>query len=626
MSCKTRTEPRQKVTKGKHRRITIRLISLMLALAAVILSLTACNKDDENNESTITTSQTTQPGESGNPPEQPGTQPGNNSQTTPSTVGGTDITVISEDDMFSKRDKRTAYDETTAVTITLSDNSTVCGSEYVTVDGNTVKITGAGTYVISGALTCGQIMIDAGDDDKIQLVFNGVDISNSSSAALYVKNADKVFVTLAEGSNNTLSVTGEYVAIDDNNIDAVVFAKDDITFNGSGSLTVNAAYGHGIVCKDDLVFTGGTYAVSAGKHALCGKDSVKITSSTMNLTSGKDGIHSENDDDDTKGYIFIASGNFTINSTGDGIDAKYYLQILDGTFNIIATEKGIKATCDLLIAGGNYTINSVDDAIHSNANINITGGVFEISTGDDGIHADANLKISAGTINIIESYEGLEGLSVDIAGGTITLNASDDGINAAGGNDSSGFQNGFGGGGRDNFGTSSNTSYISISGGKIIIDADGDGVDSNGNLYVSGGELYINGPASDGDGALDYDGEGVISGGIVVAVGSSQMAQNFGTSSTQGSILLTFSSRSSGTVNVTDSSGNTILEYTPTKSYSCIVVSAPGISVSSTYTISAAGKTQTVTMSSIIYGSGGMGGGNIPGGNQGGGMAPPERR
>lgn len=281
--------------------------------------------------------------------------------------------IYSYDDMFTERDLDVGYDESNAIKINLADDSTTVtvgddtetdvskadetkaddsktdetkadesetnetenAASGVYISGNIITITKEGTYVLSGALSEGQIVVDA-DSAEVQLVLDNADITCASSAAIYVKNADKAFITLAEGSENILMNTAEYEAIDDNNIDAVIFSKDDMTLNGKGTLTINSEYGHGIVSKDDLKLVGSTYNITAENHALSGKDSVRIADGTYNLTSGKDGIHSENADDDEKGFVYIASGDFTIESTGDGIDASYVVQIDDGDFDITA--------------------------------------------------------------------------------------------------------------------------------------------------------------------------------------------------------------------------------------------------------------------------------------------------
>ena len=301
-------------------------------------------------------------------------------------AGATVNGIYSYDDMFTERDLDVGYDESSAVKINLADDSTTvtvgddteadaseidetkadetqadesetdgtkadksetnetkAASSGESISGNIITISKEGTYVLSGVLSEGQIVVDA-DSAKVQLVLDNVDITCASSAAIYVKNADKTFITLAEGSENILMNTAEYEAIDDNNIDAVIFSKDDLTLNGKGTLTINSEYGHGIVSKDDLKLVSGTCNITAKNHALSGKDSVRIAAGTYNLTSGKDGIHSENADDDEKGFVYIASGDFTIESTGDGIDASYVVQIDDGDFDITAGSGAENAT------------------------------------------------------------------------------------------------------------------------------------------------------------------------------------------------------------------------------------------------------------------------------------------
>lgn len=235
------------------------------------------------------------------------------------------VTEIDTSSMFSERDKETGYEETESVKIQLSDAGSVCKSDTVSITENTVTIKEAGTYVLSGSLSDGMVIVEAEDTDKIQLVLNGVMISNSQSAALYIRSADKVFVTTAAGTENSLENAGAYVAVDDNNIDAAVFSKSDITFNGEGTLTVLAKEGHGIVSKDDLVFTSGNYEITGASHGISGKDSVRIADGSYTIVSGKDGIHAENTDDSNAGFVYLAGGTFDITSQQDGISASAWL-------------------------------------------------------------------------------------------------------------------------------------------------------------------------------------------------------------------------------------------------------------------------------------------------------------
>jgi len=551
---------------------------------------------------------------------------------------------------FTDQDFEVGYSD--YVTVALQDGNSSADGDGVEIDGDTVTITEEGTYLLTGSLSDGQILVDAGNSAEIQLVLDNVSVACSGSAAIYVKKADKVFLTMVEGSNNSLTSSGEFVQTDDNNVDAAVFSKADLTMNGNGTLTVGCESGHGVVSKDTLKISGGTYEITSASQGLSGKEGVEIADGVFVITSGKDGIHAENDEDATLGSIYIEDGTFTITADGDGMDASGTLTILDGDFTITtgggsanasttngqenaawgqwggnttnasdSTEtetsaKGLKADVSILISGGTFTIDSSDDAVHTNGDLSIADGTFAISSGDDGMHADAELAVTDGTIDITKSYEGLEGAAIDISGGTISLVASDDGLNAAGGADSSSIG---GRAGQNGFDTDTSAS-ITISGGSITIDASGDGIDSNGDLTVSGGTIYVSGPTDSGNGALDYAGTGTITGGVLIAAGSTGMAQNFGSDSTQGSILYNFSSEQSGgtSVTLTDSSGNVLASFTPEKQFQSVVVSAPGIVSGGTYTLTVGGESVTIEMTDTIYSNasssmnGGMGGG--PGG------------
>ena len=427
---------------------------------------------------------------------------------------------LTADGMFSERDLSGDYSECTD--ITLSDSTASCSDSSVTVADGSVTITKAGTYKFSGTFT-GQIIVNAGDSDKVQLVLDNASITKEGSAALYIINADKVFITTVKGTENTLSSMGEFASSDDaTNVDGAIFSKSDITFNGSGTLNVKCESKHGIVTKDDLKITGGTYNITSASQGLSGKDSVRIAGGNITVTSGTDGIHSENTDDTEKGYVYISGGTLNITSGKDCIDASGTVDIKDGTFTFKAgggssekttgdsTEsyKGIKADGVLTISGGTFDIDTLDDAIHSSADVTVSGGTLDISTGDDGIHSGNNTVVSGGEIDIAKCYEGLEGQTVTVSGGKVTLTSSDDGINAAGG-DNQGVGGGFG---PDSFSADSDAK-ITITGGEIHVNASGDGLDSNGDIEISGGTVYVYGPTSNGNGSLDYENNAVITGG-----------------------------------------------------------------------------------------------------------------
>lgn len=548
----------------------------------------------------------------------------------------TSVTEIDTSEMFSERDKEVGYEESESTVILLADNGSSCESDAVSITENTVTIKDEGTYILSGSLSNGMVIVEAEDTDKIQLVLNGVSISNAQSAALYIRSADKVFVMTASGTENILENNGTYTAIDENNIDAAVFSKSDLTFNGEGTLTITAQEGHGIVSKDDLVLTSGTYVITSASHGISGKDSVRIANGSYNIVSGKDGIHAENTEDSSLGFVYLAGGTFDITSQQDGISASAWLQAEEGTYTILTgagsanvqsqnsgdrkpmeqtfqeeTEenttsmKGMKAATQMLIKGGTYVIDTEDDTLHSNGNIAVSGGTYTLSSGDDGVHADSNVTISGGNIDIAKSYEGIEGLSIDITNGEISVVASDDGMNAAGGNDSSGLE-GPGSGG-DQF-ASTEGAYIHIAGGVLHVNASGDGMDSNGDIAVSGGETYLTGPTNSGNGTLDYSGSAVVTGGVFAASGSSGMAQNFDSSSTQGVMMVNVEEQEANTdIVLLNSNGDEILSWTAEKEYSSVIVSSQDIKNGETYTIKAGTAEQSITMDSLVYGNNSQG-------------------
>ena len=398
--------------------------------------------------------------------------------TTTEATSSDDSTEVSE--YFTERDVDYSYDESSATKVTLSD-------------GETYTISEEGVYIFSGSVSNAQIVVDANETDKVQIVLDGLTMTNESTACIYGLNADKIFITTADGSTNSLSVTGEYVAIDDNNIDGVIFSKTDVTLNGGGTLNIEGATGHGVVSKDDLKVTCGNYNISVAKKGLEGKESVRI------------------------------------------------------------------------------------------------GG---------------------GSINITECYEGIESQEIILVDGEINITASDDGINAVSADDSS-----------DNDGMAADgVSSITILGGTLYINASGDGIDSNNTLTISGGTIYVDGPMDSANGALDYAGSGTITGGTFFAVGSSGMAQNMGSDSTQGCILVNLQSNESGEIQLLDSDGNVIASYTPSKSYSSVLVSTAGIEDGATYTLVTGNTTTEITMDGLIYGAGGMMGGGFGGGRMGGGQ------
>ena len=432
---------------------------------------------------------------------------------------------------------------TSAVAAEIQSSGEKPGEEEIPVDlselSGSYRITEAGTYRLTGGLFSGQIVIEAPEDAKVKLILDGVGIRMDKHAAIYAISADKLVLSSSEGSSNMLSSDGDFVQMDENKVDAAVFAKCDLTINGSGTIAVTCETGHGVVTKDDLKIKSGTLSVEAAEQGLNGKDSITVDGGAISIRCGGDGVHTEG-------------------------DAEF------------------------------------------------SGGTLVIESGDDGVHADGALTISGGALTVSRCLEGLEAHQITISSGEIRVTAADDGLNAAGGDSS----------GRDPFKTDSDA-FITISGGTLIVNANGDGIDTNGILSVSGGEVFVSGPTNGGNGSLDYGISGSISGGTVIAAGSAGMAVNFGAESTQGSILLNVGEQAAGTtITVIDESGTVLASFTPDKRYESVVVSAPGMVLDGSYTVTAGSFTQTVTLESIVYGGasgfGGPGGPGGPGGGPGG--------
>ena len=558
----------------------ITIIALLLALTLVLCSCGAGSGSGSEAALTEKTTVSETQSSSGETKDENSASGAESASQSPQT--GSSEQSSAESEYFSNRDYRIEYKDSESAHISLSGSSASADSNAVSVNGSTVTISDEGTYVVSGELE-GMIIVDAEKTDKVQIVLSGVSINSETSAAIYVKQADKVFITTAEGTVNTLTNGGSFVAIDDNNIDAVIFSKDDLTLNGAGTLDISSPAGHAVVSKDELTVTSGTYVLSSASSTLAGKDNVCIAGGDFTITSVKDGIHSENDDDSTLGFIYIMGGSFDITAGDDGIYAGAYI----------------------LIDGGDFTITSADDAVHSNASVTVNGGSFTINAGDDGMHADEDMTVNAGTINIAKSYEGIEGLNVYINGGDIYVKASDDGINAAGGTDQSGFggsgQDMFGGrgnkmGGQGGFGgMSSGNSTLVISGGNIHINANGDGIDANGSFSMTGGYVIVCGPTQGDTSVLDFDATGSITGGTFIGSGASMMAQSF-SSSEQGVISLSVGSRSAGTeISVSDASGNTVLSYTPELPYQIVILSSEDLVSGQSYTVNIGSQSASVT-------------------------------
>lgn len=474
-----------------------------------------------------------------------------------------------DEDMFTERDKKTDYDEDSSVRIELNGSTAAASSDSVKISGTTVTITEEATYIISGTLDDGMIIVDAPDTAKLQIVLDGAEINSETSAALYVLEADKVFVTLADGTENTLSNGGTFTAIDDNNIDAALFSKQDLTLNGSGSLTVTSPAGHGIVGKDDLVITGGVYIVTAASHGIDANDSVRVTGETeLTIDAGKDGIHAENNDDAALGFVYISGGVFDIASEGEGISAGAWLQIEDGTIDILAgggSENGASESSDSwggFMEGGtpgqrggsgrpgsnsgygsgggagssapsgnsagsadNMSLKSTDvlsmtdiaaaDMASSDGADSSDDSSEDSSTSMKGIKCESGMLISDGTITIDSADDSIHSnTSITVNGGTFEIASGDDAFHAddtltvtAGTINISESYEGL------------EALHVDVQGGDITLVASDDGLNAAGGTDSSGTEggrdgMFGGGPGGQGGGmSSSSDGTITISGG-----------------------------------------------------------------------------------------------------------------
>ena len=482
---------------------------------------------------------------------------------------------------------------------------------------DSLNINAGGVYTVTGDID-GTIKVDA-DKKNVKIVLDNANITSNNGPAIYVDKVDNIYIELV-GTNTIKTTTTEEEH-------GAIFSDHDICFIGDGSLTINSNY-DGIVTKDDLQIDGGTITIKADDDGIVGKDSVVVNNGTINITSEGDGIKTTNDTG--KGTITLRGGEFNITAQGDDITSISYMTIEGGTYNLItgtgattsylnnASMKGLKSKDEMVITGGTINIQSSDDSIHSDKNIIISGGELNIASADDGIHADQDLIINDGIVNITKAYEGIEGLNITVNGGDIKVVANDDGFNAAGGDGSS-----QGRPGSSNY--NETNSSLTITGGNIYVNSSGDGLDSNGNLYIKGGTIYIDGPINDGNGAVDYgdnpECKFEVTGGTLIAVGSKGM-----------SVAPTSSSIVSVLINTTTYKGDITfgdITYTPSKTYSSILICSDSLSVGNTYELKIDGNVvQSITINNNITTSGTTGfKGGPGGGDHGGGPGgqPPRR-
>lgn len=496
-----------------------------------------------------------------------------------------DYTTVNDDE----------WSEDTAVDVKLAGASASSASDAVAAADGVLAITAAGVYRLSGSFD-GRVSVEASDDAQVVLILDGATITNENGAAIDVVSADDTAIFLAKGSKNTVSDAASYA--DDETANAAINADSDLTISGSGSLTVHGNGNDGISSTDDLVILSGAIDVTAADDALRGKDALVVEGGTLQLeAAGGDGLKSDQEEDETQGYILIAGG----------------------AIDVAAGDDGVQAQTDTVITGGELTVDAADD----------------------GVKGEAVLSVGDGTITVTASTEAMEAANIGIGGGSLSLTASDDGINASGNSDMTGsaaadqtrdaVQPGgeAGPGGDMGGGTMEDTGErLEISGGTVVVDAEGDGLDSNGSLTISGGDVTVYGPTTGGNGALDSNGEMSVTGGRVTAFGAGDMEETPTSEDSQGWVMISGRISAGQEVSVQDPSGSTIATFTSRKTAGSVIYSSPDVTTGESYALVAGGS----TLGTGTAGEGGMAGGAPRGGAPGGqipqdgsGGEPPER-
>ena len=492
---------------------------------------------------------------------------------------------VSASALLNEEDELTAYDST-ATLIVMDGNSAEITGNGAAVSPGLITITSAGTYVLSGSFN-GQLLIDADKKDLVHLILNGVSIECDNSAAIFGSQSKKIIITLADNTVNSLSdgVSYVYDNAEDDEPNAALFSKDDITLNGGGTLLVSGNYADGIRSKDTLLIVSGIYGIDAASDGIQGKDAVYIGKGSFVINAGNDAIKSSNSSDSEKGFVTI-----------DG-----------GTFEIICGDDAIHAETALTINSGEFLINACYEGLEG-LTVEINDGLFSIISEDDGINAaggSSDTNPDFGGHGRFEGDRPSDSDRQDFGGGFGGFGNGgrpdfDDGFGGGFGGFGNGgrpdFDDGFGGGFGGDMDSNENA-CITINGGTIYVNAGGDGIDSNGYFYMNGGTVYVEGPENNGNAALDYAYDAKISGGTLLAIGASGMAMGFGENSSQPSLFLRLREWQTAGTEITLSDGTEVLfTYTSQKGFNSIVLSLPDLEKDVTYTLTCGSVTEEVTV------------------------------
>lgn len=469
-----------------------------------------------------------------------------NTQTTKTSTNSTTQTAS----YFEASDLTTTYDESKASKISLQGTTATVSGDGVTVNGSTVEITAAGTYIVEGTASKVQLKVAAGKEDEVQIVFKNATLKNTE-APLLVDTAKKVILTVADGTKNEVSDEST------STVKGAIYSDSDLTINGKGSLTVNGNASNAIKSKDGIRIVDATVTTTAKKHGVAANDFINVTGATLNLAADEDGIHSDNEDDVLLGNVYLTNTNITVNAGDDGINASNTMLIDEGaTIDVQKSEEGLEARL-IHQVGGTITVKSSDDGLNAKD--------WTLESSDEQGPGQQTKTVKA---------EAANARNLDQAGDV----------------------------------------KIVIDGGTLTVDADGDGLDANGSIEINGGTVIVNGPSSGANGALDYDDTATLNGGTVLFVDGGEMTTGFGNTSSQAFLMASVQGTAGSTVEVVDSSGKTVTSLKASKTFSTVLISSPEIKEGEKYTIKVGSNSTTATASKQATNTGGRPGQGGPGG------------
>lgn len=511
---------------------------------------------------------------------------------------------------------QTSYDESQASQITLADQTATVTGQGASFSDQTLTISQAGTYVLTGSGKNLKLVVEAADTDQVHLVFQNLTLEGEGSL-LQINKAQEVVISLAEGSQNALT---ESQASDDEKVKATIHSQVPLTLNGTGNLTLTALTKNALEVEDDLKVLGGTYTVKAANHGFKAEGALDIEAATLTIEAGKDGLHAEHDETTERANISLNPTQLSIAATEDGVDAGNELTIKGGTITVSQSEEGLEARV-IRQLGGDVTIKSSDDGVNASAgsssktaDTNATRKTSNTNTASNS--ADTSPSASQATSDSATASAPDSQATADSAATSQTDQANKDKNQTppappAGQAPPQGEQPPQGGqgpgvmppGGQEE---SDPSLQIILAGGTLTVDAEGDGIDSNGTVTISGGSLVVNGSVQGGNGPLDASGDITITGGTVWALGTSDMLQGFAQGSTQASITANIAGTAGQTLIILDANGKEVARHTASKDFQAVIMSSADLVDGQTYTVQVDGTTQTATAALVTPVTGGF--------------------